>query len=86
MKDKDFPFCINRYLNLEILSCKNCCGLFDAISVNVGGEIRSIKMGLNKDYTFDIFLCVAILILNKNQVSIEQDAASIYGCLNRYVP
>ena len=48
--------------------------------------MRSVKMGLNKDYTFDIFLCVAILILNKSQVSIEQDAASIYGCLNRYVP
>lgn len=47
-----------------------------------GGEVRAIQPGLNMEFTFDIFICIAILILNKEEISRERDAASVYGYLN----
>ncbi|XP_011405709.2 PREDICTED: TBC1 domain family member 15-like [Amphimedon queenslandica] len=46
------------------------------------GEVRSADATVNTEYSFDVFICVAILILNKQSVSVDNDAASIYGCLN----
>ena len=48
-----------------------------------GGEVRATKFGLNQEYSFNVFISVAILLLNKSSVSNELDAASIYGCLNK---
>ena len=55
------------------------------ICLLTGGEVRAIQPGLNMEFTFDIFICIAILILNKEEVSRERDAASVYGYLNRLV-
>lgn len=51
-------------------------------TISIGGEVRPAKFGLNQQYSFDVFICVAILLINKSSVSAERDAASIYGCLN----
>ncbi len=49
-----------------------------------GGESRSVTAGLNTSFTYDLFVCIAILTSHKREVSKEMDAASVYGYLNRY--
>ncbi len=51
--------------------------------INADGESRAVHVGMNTSFTFDIFICIAILKLHKKQVSKEMDAASVYGYLNR---
>jgi hypothetical protein len=51
--------------------------------LSIGGEVKTTSIGLNQQYSFDVFICVAILLMNKKAVSKDLDAASIYGCLNR---
>ena len=41
------------------------------------------RSSLNLDFTFDLFVCVAILTMNSNVICQGTDAASVYGCLNR---
>ena len=38
---------------------------------------------MNFEFTFDIFVCAAILTLHSDQICQSTDAASVYGCLNR---
>ena len=38
---------------------------------------------MNFEFTFDIFVCAAILTLHRDSICLSTDAASVYGCLNR---
>ena len=38
---------------------------------------------MNFEFTFDIFVCAAILTLHRDSICFSTDAASVYGCLNR---
>ncbi|XP_064387949.1 TBC1 domain family member 17-like [Halichondria panicea] len=46
------------------------------------GETRSERSEVNLEFTFDVFVCVAILTMNSNDICKASDAAGIYGCLN----
>ena len=61
---------------VKLMSCENAFYL-------AGGEIRNTGSGLNTEFTFDLFICVAILRLHCSILSEEKDAASVYGFLNR---
>ena len=37
----------------------------------------------NLEFTFDLFVCVAILTMHSKDICKATDAASVYGCLNR---
>ncbi len=47
-----------------------------------GGEMRVEYNPMNTDFTFDLFICVAILIMHSKELCKATDAASVYGCLN----
>lgn len=47
------------------------------------GEMRAGRSMVNLDFTFDVFICVAILIMYREDICKASDAASIYGTLNR---
>lgn len=38
---------------------------------------------INPLFSFDLFVCVAILTMHKQELCRERDAASVYGFLNR---
>jgi hypothetical protein len=38
---------------------------------------------MNFEFTFDLFVCAAILTLHRDKICQSTDAASVYGCLNR---
>ena len=40
---------------------------------------------MNFEFTFDLFVSAAILIMHRDQICQATDAASVYGCLNGYV-
>ncbi len=44
------------------------------------GETRSERSEVNLEFTFDVFVCVAILTMNSNDICKASDAAGI--CLN----
>jgi hypothetical protein len=46
--------------------------------------MRAGRSVVNLDFTFDLFICVAILTMYSKDVCKANDAASIYGTLNRY--
>ena len=39
---------------------------------------------MNFEFTFDIFVSAAILTTHRDKICHAKDAASVYGCLNRY--
>ena len=49
------------------------------------GEMRAERALMNLEFTFDLFVCVAILTMHSNKICCATDAASVYGCLNRWV-
>ncbi len=56
---------------------------FQTCFLLAGGEMRAERNPMNTDFTFDLFICVAILIMNSKELCRATDAASVYGCLNR---
>ena len=48
--------------------------------------MRANRSFVNLGFTFDLFVCVAILVMNSDAISVGTDAASVYGTLNRSVP
>ena len=46
--------------------------------------MRSSHSAVNLDFTFDLFVCAAILTLNSEVITQGTDAASVYGCMNGY--
>ena len=48
------------------------------------GEMRAGRSVVNLDFTFDLFICVAILTMYSKEICKDNDIASIYGVLNRY--
>lgn len=46
--------------------------------------MRAGRSVVNLDFTFDLFICVAILTIYSQDICKANDAASIYGTLNRY--
>jgi hypothetical protein len=44
--------------------------------------MRSKRSSVNLGFTFDLFVCVAILTMNRDVITRGADAASIYGCMN----
>ena len=47
--------------------------------------MRAERSSVNLGFTFDLFICAAILTMsNSDVISKGTDAASIYGHLNRY--
>jgi len=46
------------------------------------GEMRAERALMNLEFTFDLFVCVAILTMHSNKICCATDAASVYGCLN----
>ena len=51
----------------------------------LGGEMRAQRSLVNLGFTFDLFVCAAILVMNCDAISMGADAASVYGTLNRWV-
>ena len=51
--------------------------------VPLGGEMRAGRALMNLEFTFDLFVCVAILTMHSGKICDSTDAASVYGCLNR---
>lgn len=47
-----------------------------------GGEARPGRAFVNLEFTFDLFVCVAILTMHSKDICKATDAASVYGCLN----
>ena len=47
--------------------------------------MRSGRSSVNLDFTFDLFICVAILTMHSEDICKTTDAASIYGTLNGLV-
>lgn len=45
--------------------------------------MRSKRASVNLGFTFDLFVCAAILTMSSEVISKGTDAASIYGYLNR---
>ena len=45
--------------------------------------MRAGRSVVNLDFTFDLFVCVAILTMYSSEICKASDAASIYGTLNR---
>ena len=66
----------------DIVKYLNFVSVFSYVII-ADGEIRSTGSGLNTEFTFDLFICVAILRLHCSIMSEEKDAASVYGFLNR---
>ena len=46
--------------------------------------MRAGRSVVNLDFTFDLFICVAILTMYSKDICRATDAANIYGTLNRY--
>ena len=57
--------------------------LIDHYFVPLGGEMRAGRALMNLEFTFDLFVCVAILTMHSGKICDSTDAASVYGCLNR---
>lgn len=49
----------------------------------LGGQMRSKRSAVNLGFTFDLFVCVAILTMNSDIIAKGTDAASVYGYMNR---
>ena len=49
-----------------------------------GGEIRPGRGMMNFEFTFDLFVSAAILVQYRDKICSAKDAASVYGCLNRW--
>lgn len=64
------------------MGCPPCDGPFPPSSPAEGGS-RAGGVSVNLNFTFSIFVCVSILLLHKDKVCCADDAASIYGALNR---
>ena len=47
--------------------------------------MRSKRSSVNLGFTFDLFVCAAILTLSNDIITKGTDAATVYGFLNRYV-
>ena len=47
-----------------------------------GGQSRAERAMVNLEFTFDLFVCVAILTMHSAEICKAADAASVYGCLN----
>ena len=47
------------------------------------GEMRAGRSMVNLDFTFDLFICVAILTMYRKDICKASDAASIYWTLNK---
>jgi len=45
--------------------------------------MRAQRSLVNLGFTFDLFVCAAILVMNSDAISVGADAASVYGTLNR---
>ncbi len=59
--------------------------LFDDHLLCVHGVTVSHEGGLNVEYTFDLFVCLAILELHQHQYISASDVAMIYSVTNAYV-
>lgn len=44
--------------------------------------MRSKRSTVNLGFTFDLFVCAAILTMNSDVITQGTDAASVYGCMN----
>ncbi len=44
--------------------------------------MRAERSFVNFGFTFDLFVCVAILVMNSDAIRGGSDAASVYGTLN----
>ena len=76
--------CICVCVTLCVHVCVSVClSVFICLHVSLpGGEMRVEHAFLNPDFTFDLFVCVAILIMHSKDICKAMDAASVYGCLN----
>jgi len=51
----------------------------------LGGSVRADKKSYNMEYTFEVFVCVAILLLHKAEFMKSPEAGDLYTCVNRWV-
>lgn len=47
-----------------------------------GGSVRADQTSYNMEYTFEVFLCVAILLLHKQQFMQSPEPGDLYTCVN----
>ena len=52
------------------------------IHTNAEGEVRAGRSMAHPEFTFDVFICVAILTVYSKEICRSADAASVYGTLN----
>ena len=57
--------------------------IIHSLAIVSGGEMRPGRGMMNFEFTFDLFVCAAILTLHRDKICQSTDAASVYGCLNR---
>lgn len=48
-----------------------------------GGSVRADQTSYNMEYTFEVFLCVAILLLHKVQFMQSPEPGDLYTCVNK---
>lgn len=54
-------------------------------AVTTGGSVRADQTSYNMEYTFEVFVCVAILLLHKEQFMQSPEPGDLYTCVNRWV-
>lgn len=48
-----------------------------------GGSVRADQSSYNMEYTFEVFICVAILLSHKEQFMQSPEPGDLYTCVNR---
>ena len=51
----------------------------------VGGVTRTTTLGTDVDYTFELFMCVALLQQCRSALMRCYDPAQVFMCINKYV-
>ena len=61
--------------------CSHCIRLFLS---HAEGEMRAGRSIAHPEFTFDVFMCVAILTVYSKEICKGADAGSVYGTLNKW--
>lgn len=49
----------------------------------IGGCIHSLEVDINSEFTFDIFVSVAVLMTVRASIMKATDATEVFSCLNK---
>ena len=55
---------------------------FDFLLLTIDGQLYTGLVDVNADFTFDLFVCLAILVSHRTELSMCHDLASIYNTIN----